>query len=185
MATKIKHKNKNITLKTETPKRKEQRHKAHNICQKKIEEGHSIERVWYNASREPSGTLPGSQPCTQTRSVYHAPYSQGFQFTLTAQSTSLSESLGWSNQRGSKTSQACYSHPRCDLNLVRLFRFSLLLPLMDAFSSSLTHAAINLQPPSCTALYHIPGSSAAVLQSLVMPNSRRSSATSTCVQIFL
>ena len=46
--------------------------------QKKIEEGHSIERVWYNASREPSDTLPGSQPCTQTRSVYHTPYSQGF-----------------------------------------------------------------------------------------------------------
>ena len=29
-------------------------------CQKKIDEGHSIERVWYNASREPSDTLPGS-----------------------------------------------------------------------------------------------------------------------------
>ena len=37
-----------------------------NTCQKKIE-GHSTERVWYNASREPSDTLPGSQPCTQTR----------------------------------------------------------------------------------------------------------------------
>ena len=54
----------------------------------------------------------------------------GFQFSLTAQSTSLRESFGWSNQRGSKTSQACYSHPRCNLNLVRLFRFSLLLPLI-------------------------------------------------------
>ena len=43
---------------------------------------------------------------------------------------SLSESLGWFNRRGSKTSQACYSHPRCDLNLARLFRFSLLLPLI-------------------------------------------------------
>ena len=28
-------------------------------CQKKIEEGHSIERVWYSASRESSDTLPG------------------------------------------------------------------------------------------------------------------------------
>ena len=35
--------------------------------QKKIDEGHSIERVWYSASREPSDTLPGSQPCTQKR----------------------------------------------------------------------------------------------------------------------
>ena len=39
-------------------------------CHKKIGEGHSIERVWYNASRELSDTLPGSQPCIQTRSVY-------------------------------------------------------------------------------------------------------------------
>ena len=34
-------------------------------CQKKIDEGHSIERVWHSASREPSDTLPDSQPCTQ------------------------------------------------------------------------------------------------------------------------
>ena len=45
-------------------------------CQKKIDEGHSIERVWHSASREPSDTLPGSQPCTQTRSIYHIPHSQ-------------------------------------------------------------------------------------------------------------
>ena len=49
-------------------------------CQKKIDEGHSIERVWHSASREPSDTLPGSQPCTQTRSIYHIPNSQGFSF---------------------------------------------------------------------------------------------------------
>ena len=47
----------------------------------------------------------------------------------------------------------------------------------DAFSSSFTHAAIHLQPPSRTVLYQTPGLSAAVLQSPVMPNSRRSSAT--------
>ena len=35
--------------------------------QKKINEGHSIQRVWHSASREPSDTLPGSQPCTQKR----------------------------------------------------------------------------------------------------------------------
>ena len=43
----------------------------HTTCQKKIDEGNSIERVWHSASREPSDTLPGSQPCTQTRSIYH------------------------------------------------------------------------------------------------------------------
>ena len=48
----------------------------------------------------------------------------------------------------------------------------------DAFSSSFTRAAINLQPLSPTVLYQTPGSSAAaVLQFPVMPNSRRSSAT--------
>ena len=31
-------------------------------CQKNIEDGHSIKRVWSSASREPSDTLPGSQP---------------------------------------------------------------------------------------------------------------------------
>ena len=49
-------------------------------CQKKLEEGHSIERVWYSASREPSDTLPGSQLCTQTHSIYHTPYSRDFRF---------------------------------------------------------------------------------------------------------
>ena len=35
------------------------------ICQKKIADGHSTERVWHSASREPSDTLPGSQPCAK------------------------------------------------------------------------------------------------------------------------
>ena len=30
----------------------------------------ALNRVWYIASREPSDTLPGSQPCTQTHSIY-------------------------------------------------------------------------------------------------------------------
>ena len=67
--------------------------------------------------------------------------------------------------------QACCSHPRCDLNLVRLFRFILSSSADDwthFLSPSPTHAAINLQPPSCTALYHTPGSIAAVLQSPVV-----------------
>ena len=48
---------------------------------------------------------------------------------------------------------------------------------LDAFLSSFTHAGINLQPPSRIVLYQAPGSSAAVFQSSVMPNSRRSSTT--------
>ena len=49
--------------------------------EKKIGEGHSIERVWYSASREPSDNLPGSQPCTQTHSIYNSVLS-GFQVSL-------------------------------------------------------------------------------------------------------
>ena len=51
--------------------------------QRKIDDGHSIERVWHSASREPSDTLPGSQPMhpkTRTGSIYHIPYSKGFSF---------------------------------------------------------------------------------------------------------
>ena len=56
--------------------------------------------------------------------------------------------------------------------------FLFLCRCLDAFSSYLTHhAAINLQPPSCTVLYQTSGSSEVVLKSPVMPSSRRSSGT--------
>ena len=51
------------------------------------------------------------------------------------------------------------------------------LPMFGRLFLFFTHAAIKLQPPSRTVLYQTPGSSPAVLQPLVMPNSRRSSAT--------
>ena len=74
--------------------------------------------------------LPGSQPCTQTHCIFNSVLSR-FQVSPPAQSTSLWESLSWSNQRGSsKASQVCYSHPRCNVTLVRLFRLSLLLPAL-------------------------------------------------------
>ena len=107
------------------------------------------------------------------------PYFQGFQTPLPAQPTPLGKSLGRSNQRDSKTSRACYDHHRCNLNLVPLF----LCHFLGALSSSLTHVALNLQPPLRTVLYQSPGSSAAVLQSPVMSNTRRSSATQ-CVHYF-
>ena len=66
--------------------------------------------------------------CTQRQSIYNSVLS-GFQVSLSAQSTPFGESLGRSNQRGSKTSQACYSHPRYNLNLVHFVRFSLPLPV--------------------------------------------------------
>ena len=66
--------------------------------------------------------------CTQRHNIYHTVLSR-FQASLSGQPTPLGESLGRSNQSGSKTSQASYGHPRCNLNLVRLFRFSLPLPM--------------------------------------------------------
>ena len=60
------------------------------------------------------------------------------------------------------------------------FAYSALLflcQLSDAFSLSLIHLIINLQPPSHTVWYHAPWSSPVVLQHPVMPNTRRPSAT--------
>ena len=104
------------------------------------EKGHSLERVWYIASRKPSDAPPRVANinishlhiCTQRHSnnIYNTVlFSQGFQVFISTQPTPLGESLGRSNQRGSKTSQACYGHPRCNPNLVRLFRFLLPLPV--------------------------------------------------------
>ena len=71
---------KNTHTKKKTKTKERNNNKIKYTRQKKIEERHPIERVWYSASREPSDALPGSQPCTQTRSIYHTPYSQGFSF---------------------------------------------------------------------------------------------------------
>ena len=69
---------------TSTKLQREQKKNIYKQKQKrqrdKIDEGHSIERIWHSASRKPSDTLPGSQTCTQVRSIYHIPYSQGFSF---------------------------------------------------------------------------------------------------------
>ena len=57
------------------------------------------------------------------------------------------------------------------------FTSSFLCRVLDPFFSSTTHAALNLQPPLHTVLNQTAGSSAAVLQPPVMPNTRRSSDT--------
>ena len=69
-----------------------------------------------------------------------AHYPNVFQASPSAQSRSVRESLGRSNQRGSGTSQASYSHPRCDLNLAHLYRPTILLQNFGHFYSSLTQA---------------------------------------------
>ena len=113
-----------FSLKTETTKKRNN----NKIHKKNIEEGHSTERVWCNASREPSDTLPRSQLCIQTRNVYHTPYSQGFSLLERHSRRRLvSPWVGLINADRKRLKLATYSHPRCDLNLLRLFRLSLLL----------------------------------------------------------
>ena len=126
---------------------------------------------------------PGSQPprvCTGRHNVYNTVLSGFSGFSIGA-ADAASRVSGRSFQHGSETSQASYGHPRCNLNLVRLLRLSLcvfLCRFSDAFSSPFTHAAINLQPPFTYCVVPSPRVyNAAILQSPVMPNTRRSSAT--------
>ena len=112
--------NKSVKIRTKQKNDKTKGTITQSTRQKKIEGAHSIVRVWY--------TPDVLQPCTQTYSIYNSVLS-GFHVSLSAQSMSLRESLGWSNQRGSKTSQACYSYPGRNLNFVRFFHLLSLLPL--------------------------------------------------------
>ena len=86
--------------------------------QKNIEKRHSIGRVWYTASREPSDTPLGSQLlyriCTQKCSIYNSVLS-GFQVSLIGSVAAPWEVLG--------SVQSMYN-----LHLVRLSRFFLFLP---------------------------------------------------------
>ena len=93
-------------------------------------EGHSQERVWSNASQEPSVARPRSQVSrlsTQGRTST-TPYPPTSQASQSAQLTPLRESLDRSHQRGFETFQASYGPPsRCNPNLLHLFCLSLSL----------------------------------------------------------
>ena len=106
-------------------------------CLKKAQhkDGHSLGRAQCVFGIAPIASacdaLPGSQlPCIFTRRhniPSTAPYSVSGSpgFPIAAY---LRGSLGWSNQRGTKTYQVCCGHPRYDLNLIRLF-----LPFSDTY----------------------------------------------------
>ena len=99
------------------------------------EKGHSLEGVWYIASREPSDPpLPDRNYLAFIFTQRHESYNNtvlfsGFSGFPFGAADANWESLGQSNQCGSKTSQASYGHPRCSLTLIRLFRLFLPLPV--------------------------------------------------------
>ena len=75
-------------------------------------------------------------------------------------------------------SQASQGQPRCSLNLVRVSSLSLSLPFFGRLFLFPRPRGQNIYIPlRIPVLYQTPGSSAAVLQSPVMSNTRQSSAT--------
>ena len=80
-STKLQREHENKTKQKQDKNDKKKGTITQSTCQKKMEEGHSIYRVWYSASREPSDNLPGSQLCTLTHSIYNSVLS-GFQVSL-------------------------------------------------------------------------------------------------------
>ena len=135
-----------------------------NICQKNIGEGHSIVRVWHSASREASDTLPGSQPCTQTHSIYNSVLS-GFQVFYRHIRRRLGSPWVGPINAALKRLKLATVIPSPTLTLSASYASLSVCRCSDAFSYSFTHAAMNLQPLSRTVLYLASGSSAAVFQS--------------------
>ena len=122
-----------------------------------------IERVWYIASHELTHSIP--HPGSQLLRIFPQKgitsrrpcllFSGLFQASLSAQPTPLREGSPWVGPINAALKRlelatvtpdgtSTLSAPSASLSLCR---FS------DAFSSSLTHAAINLQSPSHTVLY--------------------------------
>ena len=111
------------------------------------------------------------------RIVSISPYSQGFRFLYRHSRRRLGSLWVGPINAALKRLKLATVTPGATSTLSASSASLFLCRCSDAFSSSFTHAAINLQPPSCTVLYQAAGSSAAVLQSPVMTNSQRSSAT--------
>ena len=143
------------------------------------EEGHSIKRVWYAGSREPSDTPPNQNYLAfAPKGIASTSLnSQGFRLLYEHRRRRLGSPWVGLINAGLKRLKLGTVTLDAASTLSASSAFLFLCHFSDAVSSSLTHAAINLQPPSHTELYQTPGPSAGVLRSAVMPNSRRSFAT--------
>ena len=92
------------------------------------EEEHSLERVWYTASREPSDTPPGSQLdriCTQRHNIYPTVFSGLSSFPIGTADAAWGVLGSVQSTRLENISRS----PLVHLNLVRFFRLSLPLPV--------------------------------------------------------
>ena len=112
-----------------------------------------IERIWQTASREPSDTAPGLQlsriVCTQKHSIYNSVLS------LYRHSRRHLESpwVGPINAAAVKRLKLTTVTPGATSTLSASSASLFLYRCSDSYSSSFTHAAINLKPPSRTVLY--------------------------------
>ena len=119
------------------------------------------------AIQYPTGWLL-SRICTEKHSIYNSALS-GFQFSLSAQSSNQRLRSPWVGliNAALKRLKLATVTPSATLTLSASTASLFLCRCSDAFSSSFTHAAINLKPSSCTVLcytmYHTPGSSAVML----------------------
>ena len=131
------------------------------------------------AANHPIPLPPGSQLfciSTQSHSIYNTVL-PGFKASLSVQPTPLGESLVRANRSNSTMSQACYGHRMCNLKFVHLFRFSLPLSFfLSLFLSPHPRGHIATAPFAHCAVPN-PRVKCGTLLSLVVPSSRRYSAT--------
>ena len=160
------HENKTRTRqnKNKTNQQKERNNNTKHMPEKKMGEEHSVERVWYSASREPSDNLPGSQQnYAPKRIASTTPYSKGLRHFYRHSRRRLASSWVGPINAALKRLKLATVTPGATSTLSASSVYLFLCRCSDAFSSPFTHAAINLQPPSCTVLYQAPGSSAAAV----------------------
>ena len=124
-------------------------------------------------------TSPGTESSypRPPQSLNDSPYSQGFMFLYRHSRRRLESTWAGPINAALKRLKLATVTPGVTSTLIASSASLFLCRCLEVFYFSFTHhAAINLQPPR-TVLYQTPRSSEAVLQSPVIPNSQRSSAT--------
>ena len=131
------------------------------------------------AGREPSDTPPNRNHLALAPKgiASTTPHSQGFRFIYCHSRRRLGSPWVGRINAALKRLQLAIVTPGATSTLSASSASLFLCRCLDTFFCFFTYATTNLQPSSCTVLYQTPGSSDVVVQSPVMPNSRRSPAT--------